>query len=83
MMDGIPQDMTEDDVSVVNDEETGSGVVTHRLLRCNRLTRWYLSQVSAELRDAYHIGGLEDIRVIRDRQTSEWKRIVQSEGSAH
>jgi hypothetical protein len=29
MMDGIPQDMTEDDVSLVNDEETGSGVVTH------------------------------------------------------
>jgi RNA recognition motif-containing protein len=38
MMDGIPQDMTEDDVS-------------------------------AELRDAYHLGGLEDVRVIRDRHT--------------
>ncbi|KAJ5768111.1 G-patch domain protein [Penicillium manginii] len=38
MMDGIPQDMSEDDVS-------------------------------AELKQAYHITGLEEIRVIRDRQT--------------
>lgn len=31
----------------------------------------FVPQVSAELRDAYHLGGLEDVRVIRDRQTSE------------
>ena len=29
------------------------------------------SQISAELEEHYHVQGLEDIRVIRDRQTSE------------
>lgn len=29
-------------------------------------------QISAELSSAYHVDGLEDIRVIRDRQTSMW-----------
>ena len=32
-------------------------------------------QIGIELRDAYHLTNLEDIRVIRDRQTSEWQRI--------
>ena len=28
-------------------------------------------QITAELEQAYHITGLEEIRVIRDRQTSQ------------
>jgi len=28
-------------------------------------------QITAELEQAYHIAGLEEIRVIRDRQTSQ------------
>jgi hypothetical protein len=63
MMDGLPQDMSEDDVSYL-------------LLECFPsmsallLTFSFSVQVSAELEQAYHITGLEEIRVIRDRQTS-------------
>lgn len=30
-------------------------------------------QVAVELRNAYHIDGLDRIKVIRDRETSMWK----------
>lgn len=30
-----------------------------------------VAQITNELRDGYHIEGLEEVRVIRDRQTSE------------
>lgn len=42
--------------------------VTH----CMGLTLAFAVQIFAELKDAYHIGALEEIRVIRDRQTSGW-----------
>lgn len=29
-------------------------------------------QITNELKEFYHVEGLDDVRVIRDRQTSEW-----------
>lgn len=35
--------------------------------------RWGVEQISNELKDHYHVEGLDDIRVIRDRQTSKYR----------
>jgi hypothetical protein len=35
-----------------------------------------VEQITNELRDGYHIEGLEEVRVIRDRQTSKTPRLL-------
>lgn len=68
MMEGFPLDMTEDDVSS-NPDEALSSVISC----CWTIADKYIisePQIAAELRVAYFVDDLEDIRVIRDRQTS-------------
>lgn len=62
-MEGLPVDMAEEDVSM-NFGWT-SRIPRHRGIEAET------TQISTELRNAYHVDGLEDIRVIRDRQTSK------------
>ncbi|KAJ5624361.1 rna-binding protein [Penicillium lagena] len=45
------------------------GAAVERRIPRQRGTEAETSQISTELRNAYHVEGLEDIRVIRDRQT--------------
>ena len=66
MMEGFPADMVEDDVRLPLSPWFDA---FYFLPSCKTL-KHCVRQISAELRDGYKLGNLEEIRVIRDRQTS-------------
>ncbi|KGO48588.1 Nucleotide-binding, alpha-beta plait [Penicillium expansum] len=57
------------EASPIWDRSAGSGVWISALSTTNADNVLINTQIAAELSNAYHINGLEDIRVIRDRQT--------------